>query len=109
MGRVKARKGETAGVRPARTGEGDAVRAYGEVWQPRLEAGRHFAELEAHQNLYAQQIGVQRTMLARINAVCARPGLHGRSALVPRVGIGRQLIRAAADTERRRGRRMLTG
>ncbi|MEV5887441.1 hypothetical protein AB0L74_33190 [Streptomyces sp. NPDC052020] len=26
MGRVKARKGETSGVRPARVGEGDAVR-----------------------------------------------------------------------------------
>jgi hypothetical protein len=123
MGRVKAREGETSGVRPARVGEGDAVRnllaevARDEQDRMQLAAschlldsgvdtarfaepfrllvferrrtllgavlvqggnlgskpGDHLAELKAHQNLYAQQTGMQRKMFARVNAVCGRP------------------------------------
>ncbi|MFI9588323.1 hypothetical protein ACIHCQ_42575 [Streptomyces sp. NPDC052236] len=121
MGRVKARKGETSGVRPARVGEGDAVRtllaevARDEQDRMQLAASCHLldsgvdtaryaepfrllvferrrtllgavlvqggnlgskpgddlADLKAHQNLYAQQVGMQRKMFDRVNAVSA--------------------------------------
>jgi GNAT superfamily N-acetyltransferase len=159
VGRVKARKGETSGVRPARVGEGDAVRnllaevARDEQDRMQLAAschlldsgvdtarfaepfrllvferrrtllgavlvqggnlgskpGDHLAELKAHQNLYAQQTGMQRKMFARVNAVCAHLAFMAVAPSSRGQGIGRQLIRAAADIERQRGRRMLTG
>ncbi|MFF5304820.1 GNAT family N-acetyltransferase [Streptomyces sp. NPDC013161] len=159
MGRVKARKGETSGVRPARAGEGDAIRgllaevARDEQDQVQLagscqlldngvdtarfaepfrilvferrrtllgaaliqggnlgtKPGDDLADLEAHQNLYAQQVGMQHKMFARINAVTAHLAFMAVSPASRGQGIGRQLARAAADIERQRGRRMLTG
>ncbi|MEU3279233.1 GNAT family N-acetyltransferase [Streptomyces antibioticus] len=159
MGRVKARKGETSGVRPARVGEGDAVRnllaevardeqdqmqlavscqlvdngvdttRFGEpfrilVFERRrtllgamlVQAGslgskpaEHLAELKAHQHLYAQQAGMQAKMFARVNAVTAHLAFMAVTPSARGQGIGRQMVRAAADIERRRGRRMLTG
>jgi GNAT superfamily N-acetyltransferase len=159
MGRIKARKGETSGVRPARVGEGDAIRdLLTEVIrdeQDRIQLavacrlldsgvdtvrftepfrllvferrrtlmgavlvqganhgqkpGEHLAELQAHQNLYAQQAGMQRAMFSRINAVCAHLAFMVVAPASRGQGIGRQLIRAAASVERQRGRRMLTG
>jgi GNAT superfamily N-acetyltransferase len=159
MGRVKARKGETSGVRPARVGEGAAIRsllakvAQDEEDRVQLEAfchlldsgvdtarlaepgrllvferrrtllgavlvtagnhgsrpGDHLAEVEVHQNLYAQQVGMQRKMFARINAVCAHLAFMAVAPASRGQGIGRHLVRAAADIERQRGRRMLTG
>jgi GNAT superfamily N-acetyltransferase len=159
MGRVKARKGETSGVRLAHAGEGDAIRdllaevARNEQDQMQLAAscrlldngvdtarfgepfrilvferrrallgaalveagnlgsklGEHMADLEAHQNLYAQQAGMQRVMFGRVNAVCAHLAFMAVAPPSRGQGIGRQLVRAAADIERQRGRRMLTG
>ncbi|MFC7872035.1 GNAT family N-acetyltransferase [[Kitasatospora] papulosa] len=159
MGRVKARKGETSGVRPARPGEGQAIREllaevilddedrmhlaaschlldggvdtvrFAEpfrllVFERRrtlmgaalVQAGNHGArpgshldELVGHQNLYAQQAGLQKKMFARINAVCAHLAFMAVAPAFRGQGIGRQLVRAAADIERQRGRRMLTG
>lgn len=159
MGRVKARKGETSGVRLARVGEGGAVRnllaevARDEEDQTLLAAcchlldsgvdttrcaepfrllvferrrtllgavlvqggnlgskpGDHLAELEAHQNLYAQQAGMQAKMFDRVNAVTVHLAFMAVSPASRGQGIGRQLVRAAADIERQRGRRMLTG
>ncbi|MFB9558575.1 GNAT family N-acetyltransferase, partial [Streptomyces roseoviridis] len=159
MGRVKARKGETSGVRPARVGEGEAVRsllaevARDEEDRMLLAAschlldsgvdttrfsqpfrvlvferrrtllgaalvqagdlgskpGEHLAELKDHQNLYAQQIGMQRALFARVNAVSAHLAFMGVTPSSRGQGIGRRLIRAAADIERGRGRRLLTG
>lgn len=159
MGRVKARRGETSGVRPARVGEGDAVRTllaevardeqdqmqlaescqlldngvdtarYAEpfrllVFERRRtllgaalvqrgnlgsKPGAHLAELKAHQNLYAQQTGMQRKMFARVNAVCAHLAFMAVAPASRGQGIGRQLVRSASDIERKRGRRMLTG
>ncbi|MET9535733.1 GNAT family N-acetyltransferase [Streptomyces sp. NPDC006649] len=159
MGRVKAHRGETSGVRPARVGEGGAVRGllsevtrdeqdrvqlaafchlidngvdtvrYAEpfrllVFERRRtlvgavlvqggnhgsKPGHHLAELQAHQNLYAQQAGMQRGMFARVNAVCAHLAFMAVAPESRGQGIGRQLVRAAADIERQRGRRMLTG
>ncbi|MER5918002.1 GNAT family N-acetyltransferase [Streptomyces sp. NPDC001982] len=159
MGRVKARRGETSGVRPARVGEGNAVRnLLAEVArdeQDRVQLagscqlldsgvdtvrftepfrilvferrrtllgallvqggnlgsrpGDHLAELKEHQNLYAQQVGMQRKMFARVNAVCAHLAFMAVSPASRGQGIGRQLVRAAVDIERQRGRRMLTG
>ncbi|MFI2764874.1 GNAT family N-acetyltransferase [Streptomyces echinatus] len=159
MGRVKARKGETSGVRPAHAGEGDAVRnllaevARDEQDRMQLAAcchlldsgadtvrfddpfrllvferrrtlvgavllqagslgskpGEHLAEVEAHQNLHAQQAGMQRKMFARINAVSAHLAFMAVAPSSRGQGIGRRLIRAAAAIERQRGRRMLTG
>ncbi|MFD8609578.1 GNAT family N-acetyltransferase [Streptomyces sp. NPDC059631] len=159
MGRVKARKGKISGVRPARAGEGYAVRdllaevardeqdrmqlavscklidngidttRFGEpfrvlVFERRrtllgamlVQAGSlgskpadHLAELEAHQHLYAQQVGMQAKMFARVNAVTAHLAFMAVAPAARGQGIGRQMVRAAADIERRRGRRMLTG
>ncbi|MFE2609470.1 GNAT family N-acetyltransferase [Streptomyces mirabilis] len=159
MGRVKARKGETSGVRPARVGEGDAVRtllaevARDEQDRMQLAASCHLldsgvdtaryaepfrllaferrrtllgavlvqggnlgskpgddlADLKAHQNLYAQQVGMQRQMFDRVNAVSAHLAFMAVAPASRGQGIGRQLVRAAADIERRRGRRLLTG
>lgn len=71
--------------------------------------GDHLAELEAHQNLYAQQVDMQRKMFARINAVSAHLAFMAVAPAARGQGIGRQLVRAAADIERKRGRRLLTG
>lgn len=71
--------------------------------------GDHLAELEEHQNLYAQQLGMQRKMFARINAVTAHLAFMAVAPSAQGQGIGRQLVRAAAEIERKRGRRMLTG
>lgn len=159
MGRVKARKGETSGVRPARVGEGDMVRdllaevvrdeedrgllvaccqildrgvdtaRFAEpfrllVFERRrtllgaalVQAGNlgsrpgdHLAEVEKHQNLYAQQVDMQRKMFDRINAVTAHLAFMAVAPEARGQGIGRQMVRAAADIERKRGRRMLTG
>lgn len=159
MGRVKARRGETSGVRPARAGEGNAIQdLLAEVIQDehdRLQLaascqlldrgvdttrfeepfrilvferrrtllgallmqaanhgskpGEHLADLEAHQNLYAQQAGLQHKMFARINAVCTHMAFMAVAPASRGQGIGRQLVRTAADIERQRGRRMLTG
>ncbi|MGA4867192.1 GNAT family N-acetyltransferase [Streptomyces lavendulocolor] len=159
MGRVKARKGETSGVRPARVGEGAAVRnLLAEVVRDEQDEGQlavccrlldsgvdtarfaepfrlmvferrrtllgaalvqggshgtkpadHLAEVKAHQNLYAQQVGMQRKMFARINTVCAHLAFMAVAPAARGQGIGQQLVRAAADVERKRGRRMLTG
>jgi GNAT superfamily N-acetyltransferase len=159
MGRVKQRRGETSGVRPARVGEGDAVRkllaevardeedrAQLAVCCQLLDRGvdtvrftepfrllvferrrtllgallvqganhgskpsEHLAELKAHQNLYAQQADAQRKMFARVNAVCEHLAFMAVTPASRGQGIGRQLVRAAADIERQRGRRMLTG
>ncbi|MGW1355350.1 GNAT family N-acetyltransferase [Streptomyces sp. NPDC002409] len=159
MGRVKARRGETSGVRPARAGEGDEVRALlAEVAldeQDRMllaaschlldkgvdtvrfaepfrllvferhrtllgavlvtggnhgsKPGDQLAELKAHQNLYAQQAGMQRKMFARVNAVCAHMAFMAVAPASRGRGIGQQLVRAVADIERQRGRRMLSG
>ncbi|WP_330248626.1 MULTISPECIES: GNAT family N-acetyltransferase [unclassified Streptomyces] len=73
------------------------------------EPGEHLAELKAHQNLYAQQAGMQRGLFARINAVCAHMAFMAVAPASRGQGIGRQLVRAAASVERQRGRRMLTG
>ncbi|MFJ8848546.1 GNAT family N-acetyltransferase [Streptomyces cyaneofuscatus] len=157
MGRIKARKGEASGVRPARPGEGSAIRdlltevirddqdrellesycrlldhgvdiarlADGRllVFERRRtvlaaalvtggnhgsEPGAELAELAPHQNLYAQQAGVQQRMFAQINAVCAHLAFMAVAPALRGQGIGRQLVRAAADIERRRGRRILT-
>jgi GNAT superfamily N-acetyltransferase len=159
MGRVKARKGETSGVRAARAGEGDAIRGlltevardeedqvlltqccqlldrgvdtirFAEpfrllVFERRrnllgaalIQAGNlgtrpgdHLAEVEAHQNLYAQQLDMQRKMFARINAVSAHLAFMAVAPDSRGHGIGQQLVRAAGDLERKRGRRLLTG
>lgn len=159
MGRIKARKGETSGVRAARAGEGDVIRGllaevardeedqlllvqccqlldHGAdtirfadpfrllVFERRrtvlgaaliqsgnlgTRPGDHLAEVEAHQNLYAQQLGMQRKMFARINAVSMHLAFMAVAPESRGQGIGRQIIRAAADLERKRGRRMLTG
>ncbi|MEV5857957.1 GNAT family N-acetyltransferase [Streptomyces anulatus] len=159
MGRIKPRKGETSGVRPARTGEGSVIRGllaevvrddqdreqlegycklldHGVDTARFREAGRllvferrrtllgaalvtggnhgltpgaHLAELAQHQHLYAQQAGMQQRMFARINAVCAHLAFMAVAPAFRGQGIGRQLVRAAADTERQRGRRILTG
>ncbi|GGN40937.1 GNAT family N-acetyltransferase [Streptomyces fuscichromogenes] len=159
MGRVKARKGETSGVRPARAGEGDAVRnLLAEVArdeQDRVQLavscqlidnkvdtarfdepfrilvferrrtllgaalvqagslgskpGEHLDELKAHPNLHAQQVGMQRKMFDRVNAVTAHLAFMAVAPASRGQGIGRQLVSAAADIERQRGRRMLTG
>lgn len=157
MGRIKARKGETSGVRPARPGEGSAIRdLLTEVVRddqdreqmqgyctlldhgvdlPRLvdcrilvferrrtvlaaalvtggnhgsEPGSQLAELAQHQNLYAQQAEWQQRMFARVNAVCAHLAFMAVAPELRGQGIGRQLVTAAADIERRRGRRILT-
>ncbi|MFI1185758.1 GNAT family N-acetyltransferase [Streptomyces californicus] len=157
MGRIKPSKGETSGVRPARPGEGSAVRelltevvrddqdrellegycklldhgvdlprrADGRilVFERRrtplaaalvtgghhgLEPGSQLAELAHHQNLYAQQAGMQQRMFARINAVCAHLAFMAVAPNFRGQGLGRQLVDAAADIERRRGRRILT-
>jgi len=71
--------------------------------------GEHLAELEAHQHLYAQQTGLQAKMFARVNAVCSHMAFMAVAPTFRGQGVGRQLVRAAADTERQRGRRMLTG
>lgn len=159
MGRVKARKGETSGVRPARVGEGDAVRdllaevardeqdrrqlamscqlvdkgvdtARGHepfrilVFERRrtllgamlVQAGshgskpaEHLSELEAYRHLHAQQIGMQAKMFTRVNAVTAHLAFMAVAPDARGQGIGRQMVRAAADIERQRGRRVLTG
>ncbi|MFG3071903.1 GNAT family N-acetyltransferase [[Kitasatospora] papulosa] len=71
--------------------------------------GEQLAELAPHHNLYAQQAGMQSRMFARINAVCEHLAFMAVAPASRGQGIGRQLVRAAADIERRRGRRMLTG
>ncbi|GGY71292.1 hypothetical protein GCM10010363_60680 [Streptomyces omiyaensis] len=159
MGRVKARRGESSGVRLARAGEGAAIKellaevARDEVDREQLTATCHLldsgidttrfaepfrllvverrrkllgaalvqrgnhgmkpserlAELRAHQNVYAQQAGMQRAMFARVNEVCAHVAFMAVEPSSRRQGIGRQLVRAAAAVEGRRGRRMLTG
>lgn len=159
MGRVKARKGKTSGVRPARAGEGDAVRnLLAEVCRDEQDEkllaacchlldsgvdtarfaepfrllvferrrallgavlvqgsdlgsnpGDHLSELKEHQNLYAQQVGMQAEIFDRVNAVTAHLAFMAVSPASRGQGIGRQLVRAAADIERQRGRRMLAG
>jgi GNAT superfamily N-acetyltransferase len=71
--------------------------------------GDHLAEVEAHQNLYAQQLDMQRKMFARINAVSAHLAFMAVARESRGQGIGQHLIRAAGDLERKRGRRLLTG
>lgn len=159
MGRVKARRGETSGVRPARVSEGEAIRkllaevvldeedrmqlavscelldsgidtarfaepfrllvferrrtlmgaALVQAGNHGSKPGDHLSELEAHQNLYAQQAGMQQKMFDRVNAVCAHLAFMVVASEFRGQGIGRQLVRAAAGIERQRGRRMLTG
>lgn len=157
MGRIKARKGESSGVRLARPGEGAAIRdlltevvrddqdreqmegycklldhgvdidrlADGRllVFERRRtvlaaalvtggnhgsEPGAELAELAHHQNLYAQQAGMQQRMFARVNAVCAHLAFMAVAPALRGQGVGFQLVSAAADVERRRGRRILT-
>lgn len=71
--------------------------------------GDDLAALGAHQNLHAQQVGMQRKRFARVNAVSVHLAFMAVAPASRGQGIGRQLIRGVADIERQRGRRMLTG